>query len=231
MWRSGLTKPIELVPFPEPQKKQKSNFVVPFNWVFANDNILYKDTYEKKEERTKFKKKVNYEALTQSLIQLEKEVGINDQEYERKFKYYQRLKMELKKNGINNTIFLTGSLYTQLGLKNSDLDIGFLTDTKEDNKIIAGKLKSIFEEMGLTNIMVNDSSHTRVCLCNFYDTKEDIKVDISINSEGVKKNVQLFKLYDLIDDRFRILVIAIKYWIKQRGIDKGTVIERMSENI
>ena len=41
------------------------------------------------------------------------------------------------------------------------------------------------------------------------------------------KNIQLFKIYDIIDEGFRILVIAIKYWVKQRGIDKGDVKERM----
>jgi len=44
------------------------------------------------------------------------------------------------------------------------------------------------------------------------------------------KNLQLFKIYDEIDSRFKVLVLIIKYWVKQRGIDKGTVNERMVIN-
>jgi len=35
-------------------------------------------------------------------------MGINEQEYDRKIKYLNYLKNELKKKGINNTIYLTG---------------------------------------------------------------------------------------------------------------------------
>jgi len=49
--------------------------VVSFNWVFGNDNILYKDLYEKKEERTKFKSQINYDKLSQSLLKLKKVSG------------------------------------------------------------------------------------------------------------------------------------------------------------
>ncbi|ORX40375.1 PAP/OAS1 substrate-binding domain-containing protein, partial [Piromyces finnis] len=119
------------------------------------------------------------------------------------------------------------SLYTQLGLKNSDLDICILTECKEDSKGILEKLKVIFTNLGMKNIVINYAVHTKVCLCTFFDEKEQIDVDISINCEGLLKNVQLFKICDVIDERFRVLVIAIKYWIKQRGIDKGNTVDRM----
>ena len=64
-------------------------------------------------------------------------------------------------------------------------------------------------------------------LCKFYDDKENIYVDISVNSHGLSKNIQLFRIYEKIDERFKILVLAIKYWVEQRGINKGDVNERM----
>ena len=64
-------------------------------------------------------------------------------------------------------------------------------------------------------------------LCKFYDDKENISVDISVGNHSLPKNIQLFRIYEKIDKRFKILALAIKYWIERRGINKGDIIERM----
>jgi DNA polymerase sigma len=222
---SNLKKKIVLVPFPENQKYKKNSFVVPFNWVFANENIEYKKDYEIKEERNKLKLNVNFKDLSDSLIKFSKVIVMDEKEYNKKINYVYYIRKELNKNGINNHIYLNGSTYTNLGLNGSDIDIYIESNTEEETIPLLNKIGEIFKKQNMKDVNVYTKNKSR--LCTFIDEKENLCVDISLNCNGLPKNLQLFKIYDEIDSRFKVLVLIIKYWVKQRGIDKGTVNERM----
>lgn len=105
---SNIIKDIVLIPFPENPVVLKNSFVVPFNWVFANDNILYNDSYENKEVRTEFKSNITYDQLTQHLIDFKNEFGIDEKEYNRRIKYFNYIKSHIRKSGIKDNIYFTG---------------------------------------------------------------------------------------------------------------------------
>jgi len=107
------------------------------------------------------------------------------------------------------------------------MDIFIKTSNEEENYNVLQKLGKIFTDLGMKNVNILSETKTNVRLCKFFDEKENINVDISANFNNLSKNLQLFQIYTQIDKRFKILALIIKYWAKQRYIDRGDVVERM----
>ncbi|KAI9209644.1 uncharacterized protein BJ171DRAFT_5142 [Polychytrium aggregatum] len=63
-------------------------------------------------------------------------------------------------------------------------------------------------------------TRTRVPIVKFKDPVSGIRCEMGIQNRGAAKSYELVKTYAMIDDRFKYLVLVVKYWAKMRSLNE-----------
>ena len=114
-------------------------------------------------------------------------------------------------------LFPYGSIAKLNCSSSSDLDCFLKIDTDDKDIIVSffeDLVKFIKEE--IDNTLEEPTISARLCVINF--TFNDISIDLNIVGYTPYLHSVLFRIYNLLDARFSMLVLCIKYIIKEIGL-------------
>ena len=127
------------------------------------------------------------------------------------------------KHNLENTIKVEpfGSIVNNFMTEWGDIDICIIPN---DNNLIQSfweYLEEIKEEVVTTQQIakfVNIERYPRFLILKLEDIEKNIDLDITIQNKLPILNTKLIRLYSLLDQRFHILGIFLKFWVKKNKI-------------
>ena len=108
-----------------------------------------------------------------------------------------------------------GSSQTGLNLRNGDVDLCLIIDSKDVKKILK-RMRGILNDQGMEDIIT--IPRARIPIVKFRDPRSGFEVDIAINNSLALHNTKLLKAYSESDPRIRNLILIVKHWALQRAI-------------
>ena len=153
--------------------------------------------------------------------QLNKQNILKKQIYIDLYNKYKKIVLEIiKKNSLQvNLLQAYGSLMNNFLIEEGDVDISIVP------KNISIEQFSVYLEEIKNEIIKNKFGKcenlqisTRYSLLRVIDYQTGINVDITIHTMLPMYNTKLIRIYSLFDQRFHIMGIYIKYWIKRNHI-------------
>ena len=139
-------------------------------------------------------------------------------------KYKNIINSILDKNNLEDTIVEPyGSIINNFLTKNGDIDISIVPNNISKDKFIK-YLKEIEDELvkekkyafrnNNSNIYINN----RYILLSLTDTETNINIDITVHNLLPVNNSKMIRLYSLYDQRFHIMGLFLKNWVKINNI-------------
>ena len=153
--------------------------------------------------------------------QLNKQNILKKQIYIDLYNKYKKIVLEIiKKNSLQvNLLQAYGSLMNNFLIEEGDVDISIVP------KNISIEQFSVYLEEIKNEILKNKFGKcenlqisTRYSLLRVIDYQTGINVDITIHTMLPMYNTKLIRIYSLFDQRFHIMGIYIKYWVKRNHI-------------
>ena len=137
-------------------------------------------------------------------------------------KYKDTINSILTKNNLDDTIVEPyGSIINNFLTKDGDIDISivpkniskdaFIKYLNEIEEVLVKEKKYAMEK---NNIYIN----SRYALLSVTDIETNINIDITVHNKLPINNSKMIRLYSLYDQRFHILGIFLKYWVKINNI-------------
>lgn len=113
---------------------------------------------------------------------------------------------------------LFGSLETGLWVPGSDIDLTILMKTDMN---VVRYLHQLADTLQRTRVAghIQRIAHARVPIIKMNDRATRIQVDISFNQDNALRGVQMTKQYLTKYPELRYIVPALKYYLKQRGLN------------
>ncbi|CAG8835263.1 30532_t:CDS:2, partial [Gigaspora margarita] len=111
------------------------------------------------------------------------------------------------------------SSVNHLESSNSDVDICVTTLNKELENVFT--LSEILQKHNME--IVECVSDAKVPIVKFWDPRLKLACDVNVNNTIVIYNTQLIKSYIEIDKRIRPLVMIIRHWARQRGLNNAVL--------
>ena len=108
-----------------------------------------------------------------------------------------------------------GSSQTGLNLRNGDVDLCLIIDSKDSRKLLK-RMRGILNDQGMEDIIT--IPRARIPIVKFRDPRSGFEVDIAINNSLAVHNTKLLKSYSECDPRIKELILTVKYWALQRAI-------------
>ncbi|XP_076350503.1 uncharacterized protein LOC143247048 isoform X4 [Tachypleus tridentatus] len=121
-------------------------------------------------------------------------------------------------------LFVVGSSMNGLGSNSSDMDMCLmLTHGEIDQKNEAAHiLKYILKEISKHSFVKKPQFiHAKVPILKFTDKISGVEVDLNINNAVGIRNTQLLNCYSRVDWRVQPLVLIIKRWAREHGINNA----------
>ena len=175
---------------------------------------------------------INYNNNTPETVQLYSKV------YQ---KYKEVINTIIKENNLEGTIVEPyGSIVNNFLTSDGDIDISIVPNniSKIGFKIYLEQIEKelikrelIEDNNEINDININNNSRiyisTRYTLLTVTDLETNINIDITVHNLLPIKNTEMIRLYSLFDQRFHILGIFLKHWVKINHI-KGSRNEFLS---
>ena len=175
---------------------------------------------------------INYNNNTSETVQLYSKV------YQ---KYKEVINTIIKENNLEGTIVEPyGSIVNNFLTSDGDIDISIVPNniSKIGFKIYLEQIEKelikrelIEDNNEINDININNNSRiyisTRYTLLTVTDLETNINIDITVHNLLPIKNTEMIRLYSLFDQRFHILGIFLKHWVKINHI-KGSRNEFLS---
>ena len=108
-----------------------------------------------------------------------------------------------------------GSSQTGLNLRNGDVDLCLIIDSKDVKKLLK-RMRGILNNQGMEDIIT--IPRARIPIVKFRDPRSGFEVDIAINNSLALHNTKLLKAYSESDPRIKNLILTVKHWALQRAI-------------
>ncbi len=108
-----------------------------------------------------------------------------------------------------------GSSQTGLNLRNGDVDLCLIINSKDVKKILK-RMRGILNDQGMEDIIT--IPRARIPIVKFRDPRSGFEVDIAINNSLALHNTKLLKAYAECDPRLKDLILIVKHWALQRAI-------------
>ena len=151
------------------------------------------------------------------------------------FKYKEVINYVIEQNKLEGTIVEPyGSIVNNFLTSDGDIDISIVPNniSKIGFKIYLEQIekelvkRNLIEDINEINDMnINNNSRiyisTRYTLLSVTDIETNINIDITVHNLLPIKNTEMIRLYSLFDQRFHILGIFLKHWVKINNI-KGS---------
>ena len=143
------------------------------------------------------------------------------------FKYKDAINSIITKNNLDGTIVEPyGSIVNNFLTSDGDIDISIVPNnvSKIGFKIY---LEQIEKELIKRNLITDNSDSnetsriyisTRFALLSITDIETNINIDITVHNLLPINNTKMIRLYSLYDQRFHILGIFLKHWVKINNI-------------
>jgi DNA polymerase sigma len=164
------------------------------------------------------------------LLPIYNEINLNNNNSETKslytliyLKYKEVILSILNKNNLKGTIVEPyGSIVNNFLTTNGDIDISIVPNNISKEEFIK-YLKEIEEELvkekkysieNNNNIYIN----SRYALLSLTDIETNINIDITVHNLLPINNSKMIRLYSLFDQRFHILGLFLKHWVKINNI-------------
>ena len=137
-------------------------------------------------------------------------------------KYKEAIESILKKNNLEGTIVEPyGSIVNNFLTKDGDIDISIVPYKKSKDEFLV-YLQEIREELlNIRKYAVENQNiyiNTRYILLSIMDIDTKISIDITVHNLLPINNSKMIRLYSLFDQRFHILGIFLKHWVKINNI-------------
>lgn len=202
----------------------------------GNDLKFLLNFYEGVSYIDNYKRKISFQKYKNILSNLEYEIfnlvkenyNINNKKSEKLYRYkmynnfkiiFNEINLKFHENfkNYNFTLYPYGSITKFNGSNNSDLDIYLQIDLNDKENAIEF-IEKLFDYIknNLDNEIDDPTISTRLCVISF--KYKNILIDLNIVGNTPYLHSNLFRLYGLLDNRFSILVLCIKYIIKEMGL-------------
>ncbi|CAG8461659.1 2389_t:CDS:2 [Cetraspora pellucida] len=161
------------------------------------------------------KKSINKKSehlLSQGALELYKQLLPTEENYVKRRKLVVKIK-----NILSEEVYLFGSSVNLLGTVTSDVDICVSTPSSELENVFT--LSEILQEHNME--IVECVSDAKVPIVKFWDPNLKLVCDVNVNNTIGIYNTQLLRSYVEIDQRIRPLVMIIKHWARQRGLNNA----------
>lgn len=137
-------------------------------------------------------------------------------------KYREAIESILNKNNLEGTIVEPyGSIVNNFLTKDGDIDISIVPCNKSKDEFL-DYLKEIREELiNVRKYAVENQDiyiNNRYILLSIMDIETKISIDITVHNLLPINNSKMIRLYSLFDQRFHILGIFLKHWVKINNI-------------
>ena len=148
------------------------------------------------------------------------------------FKYKEIINSVIIKNNLEGTIVEPyGSIVNNFLTSDGDIDISIVPNNiskigfriyleQIEKELIKNNLIQDTEEINDVNINNNSRIYisTRYARLSVTDIETNINIDITVHNILPIKNTKMIRLYSLFDQRFHILGIFLKHWVKINNI-------------
>jgi len=137
-------------------------------------------------------------------------------------KYREVIESILKKNNLEGTIVEPyGSIVNNFLTNDGDIDISIVPFNKSKDEFLV-YLQEIKEELiNVRKYAVENQNiyiNTRYILLSILDIETKISIDITVHNLLPINNSKMIRLYSLFDQRFHVLGIFLKHWVKINNI-------------
>ena len=141
---------------------------------------------------------------------------------ERKIELWQELYKQLHGH-MDCGLFVTGSTFNGYGSAGCDMDMCiFPQGPAMNDKHWLSEVRSILRKQCRHFIRGNvELVPAKVPILKFYDSHGRLEVDLSCNNPTAARNTHLLHCYSQLDFRVRPLVLAVKWWAKENGINEA----------
>ena len=141
---------------------------------------------------------------------------------ERKIELWQELYRQLH-NHMDCGLFVTGSTFNGYGSAGCDMDMCiFPQGPAMNDKHWLNQVRNILRKQCRHFIRGNvELIPAKVPILKFYDSHGRLEVDLSVNNPTAARNTHLLHCYSQLDFRVRPLVLAVKWWAKENGINEA----------
>ena len=153
--------------------------------------------------------------------QMNKSISLKKNMYIELYNKYTKIILEILKQNSLQVILLQayGSIMNNFLIEDGDIDISVVPNNSsiENFSMYLEEIRNeiINKKFGnCENLQIN----TRYSLLRVIDYKTGINIDITVHTMLPFYNTKLIRIYSLIDQRFHIMGIFIKYWIKKNHI-------------
>ena len=138
-------------------------------------------------------------------------------------KYREIIISIIDKNNLEGTLVEPyGSIVNNFLTKNGDIDISIVPNNIRKDEFIK-YLKEIEEEVVKEKKIAIESNsiyiNSRYALLSIKDIDTNINIDITVHNLLPINNSKLIRLYSLFDQRFHILGLFLKHWVKINNIN------------
>ena len=158
-------------------------------------------------------------------IQINKSISLKKSMYTETYaKYHKLITNVLTKFKIEDTkVQAYGSIMNNFLIEDGDIDICIVPEklTIEEFSV---RLDDIKNEITSNNVGQYALSHIspRYSLLKVIDNDTGLTVDITVHTQLPLHNTKLIRLYSLYDQRFHIMGIYIKHWVKRNKLNGAT---------
>ena len=138
-------------------------------------------------------------------------------------KYRQIIMSIIDKNNLEGTLVEPyGSVVNNFLTKNGDIDISIVPNNIRKDEFIK-YLKEIEDELVKEKTIAIEKNsiyiNSRYALLSITDIETNINIDITVHNLLPINNSKLIRLYSLFDQRFHILGLFLKHWVKINNIN------------
>lgn len=159
------------------------------------------------------KKKAKHMSETKELAKLEEELGHVKLHEGHLALLHRSIREELEKQ-------LRQLPPNQVTEESIEKDIKTLIRLSRERTNLLFQLSSMLERKGYA--IQHVISTARIPVIRFRDLKNQVDFDLCLENKLAQRNTRLLRAYAGVDERLRILGIAVKYWAKARGVSDAS---------
>nr|4FHX_A Chain A, Poly(A) RNA polymerase protein cid1 [Schizosaccharomyces pombe 972h-] len=163
----------------------------------------------------------SHKEFTKFCYEVYNEIKISDKEFKEKRAALDTLRLCLKRISPDAELVAFGSLESGLALKNSDMDLCVLMDSRVQSDTIA---LQFYEELIAEGFEGKFLQRARIPIIKLTsDTKNgfgaSFQCDIGFNNRLAIHNTLLLSSYTKLDARLKPMVLLVKHWAKRKQIN------------
>ena len=168
--------------------------------------------------------KAHTDKLSLILNNLAKENSMSERLYNKRLEIVDELNCMLKKNDNfkNMSVRLFGSSINGFALKSSDVNLELMTSDDTRREFLAKDLANVSDQIDKLRqhfIHIWNEFNLKIPKVHFTDKSSQLSCELTIYCERNYRSSQLLHYYSLVDERVKVLVIALRKWAKIYDFD------------